>query len=430
MQSDNKPQELIDNPLTFDDTTDANRTKRAWDYGFDIGGPVVRDRVFFWGAFRKSSFERLNHLIVPEKRDLNDANLKVNVDLSQSHRFDFHYFHEGFNFQNVNEFPNRDIAPESLADISRPAEILSAGYSWIPDDHTALSARYGFTSHQSAVIPRGGIDNPVIFRADRWEGSAFYIVQKQSIQDVSVDLNHLEENWLGGDHELRFGSEYKTSELQHSSSAGNGQFIFDYFSDPGGPLTEGYSRINYPKSASISLSRTSFYGSDTYRRNRLMLTLGLRFDRQSGKNNPTVLRPPKGYADSLPLIEYRGQDPGVSFDDLSPRFAASYDLLGDGKTLLRGTFARFYDAFDPSLEWFSNPGTIGLECHVDYQNRNHDRFISLDETSGGCYYLGPGFETANFNLALFYQSFFTTIICRTAITMNGPPGSNGNSFPI
>jgi hypothetical protein len=44
----------------------------------------------------------------------------------------------------------------------------------------------------------------------------------------------------------------------------------------------------------------------------------------------------------LPGIDFSGADPGVAFNDFSPRLGLTYNLTGDGRTLARANYARYY----------------------------------------------------------------------------------------
>src|SRR5205823_8085580 len=44
----------------------------------------------------------------------------------------------------------------------------------------------------------------------------------------------------------------------------------------------------------------------------------------------------------LPGINFNGADPGVAFNNISPRLGLTYDLSGNGKTLARANYAMYY----------------------------------------------------------------------------------------
>ena len=74
------------------------------------------------------------------------------------------------------------------------------------------------------------------------------------------------------------------------SSYGNGLYVIDYYqtlypTDPGFALTSGIVKVQHFIDGNVKSNRTSFYVTDTYRRDRLTLNLGFRVDNQGGKND-------------------------------------------------------------------------------------------------------------------------------------------------
>ena len=44
-----------------------------------------------------------------------------------------------------------------------------------------------------------------------------------------------------------------------------------------------------------------------------------------------------------------------TFNNCSPRIGATYDLSGDGKTIIRGNFAHYYDGYNSAYTTTINP---------------------------------------------------------------------------
>ena len=103
-----------------------------------------------------------------------------------------------------------------------------------------------------------------------------------------------------------------------------------------------------------ALATTSFFVTDTWTIDRLTLNLGARFDRYR------VWLPEQ----SLPAgrfvpaaLNFAEVSEVVVFNHIVPRFGATYDLTGDGKTVLKGNWGRFY--FNPGVNLADavNPNT-------------------------------------------------------------------------
>jgi hypothetical protein len=79
----------------------------------------------------------------------------------------------------------------------------------------------------------------------------------------------------------------------------------------------------------------------------------------------------------LPALDFAGNDQGVTFSDWSPRLSATYDLFGNGKTVLKGTYAMYYtqgglysDNDNPASE---------VVLRAEWDDANGDAFVQRNE---------------------------------------------------
>ena len=86
----------------------------------------------------------------------------------------------------------------------------------------------------------------------------------------------------------------------------------------------------------------SAYIQDTVTRGRATLQLGVRYDYNRDKAGAAVIVANPLGGPWLPAIDFPGADPGVAFNDFSPRLGLTYDLSGNGKTIARANYARYY----------------------------------------------------------------------------------------
>ena len=406
LQGTNTPDELL--ALGVEKS---NRIDEIKDYGVDIGGPLLKEKLFVWGAYRKNEIGLVTTANLPDFTELTIFNSKGNISWSSSHESQL-----GYNNDNKKKTGRAAIgvavqAPETLWTQSGSEELLqgiwTAQHTWIPNDRTILTARYGYNGNGFSLIPEGGKDIPMIYLAGipRWEDTIFFVSPiDRPGKDFSADLNYFKENTIGGDHEFRFGFEYKTDSLHTFSSYGNGVFIIDYYQDePGGPLTSGKLQAQHLIDGRNRIDRTSFYVTDTFRRDRLTLNLGFRFDHQTGENSESTVPAVPGFETFVGPLAFPGNDPGIDFNNLSPRLGATFDVSGDGKTLIRGNFARYYDTFNPAYLTHVNPTFIVNGASFDYANSNGDRVITPDEIVSAPSYFG-GLNGPIFDLDAFLQT--------------------------
>jgi hypothetical protein len=394
LQGSNTPQELIDNPnlnpFTGEPIKGSNRLDEVKDWGFDLGGPIIKDKLFVWGAYRRNEIGLFTITDLIDFTKLEDINFKTNVNWNTAHETQFGYFNGKKTKNGRAAFDAATMAPEALWTQLSEGTILpglwTGQHTWIPNDHTIVTGRYGYIGNVFDLIPEGGKDVPMIYLAaiPHWEQTSFFVSPiDRGSHDFVVDTNYYRENMMGGDHEFKFGFEYKTSKISTFSSYGNGVLVVDYYqTTPNGPLTSGYLYAQHYIDGTMNIDRTSFYVTDTYRKNRLTLNLGFRFDRQTGNNEAASIPAVPGFEQFVGPLDFAGNDPGVDFNDFSPRLGVTYDLTGDGKTVVRGNFARYYDTYNSAFLTHSNPTFIYNGAQLFYSNADGDRVVDPDEITG------------------------------------------------
>src|SRR5262249_23697202 len=110
------------------------------------------------------------------------------------------------------------------------------------------------------------------------------------------------------------------------------------------------------------LKNYAAYVQDTINHGRLTLQLGVRYDYNKdvadaatiaanplaacipcspvGCTAPAAWVSPTG--SWLPSLAFPGANPNVAFNNFSPRLGLTYDLSGNGKTIARANYARYY----------------------------------------------------------------------------------------
>jgi hypothetical protein len=121
----------------------------------------------------------------------------------------------------------------------------------------------------------------------------------------------------------------------------------------------------------------SAYFNDTYTRGRGTLNWGVRFDRQRDRAVATEIPANPILPDLLPAITFRGADSGVAYNNVSPRLAFTFDLNGDGKSVVKASGARYYGLGIGTAGVLSPTGTTTLAYF--WEDLNGDVFVQRDE---------------------------------------------------
>ena len=132
-------------------------------------------------------------------------------------------------------------------------------------------------------------------------------------------------------------------------------------------------------SSQNALAQTSFFVTDTWRINRLTLNVGARFDRYRVWLPAQEIPAARFSPAAVPLPENSNV---VDFNNIVPRLGATYDLTGDGKTVLKANWGRFY--FNPgvSLADAINPNTSQQYADYNWNDINGDSVFQDGETVG------------------------------------------------
>ena len=148
------------------------------------------------------------------------------------------------------------------------------------------------------------------------------------------------DNKLGGNHQLKVGGEaqHETGEtFWRSYYADN---VVQLFNNGAAQLV----RLGLPVDSISGLQNYGLFVSDSYSVRRLTVNVGLRYDRYR-PFLPAQDRPASRFSPTA--THFDAVDDVITFNHLVPRVGAIYDLTGDGKTLLKANFGRYY--FNPGV---------------------------------------------------------------------------------
>lgn len=212
-------------------------------------------------------------------------------------------------------------------------------------DPRSIGLNNGTTNPRDFGLPFIRIRNDAI-------GNIASIGSTLSVPRARVDTNlHFIDNfsWKRGAHDLKMGYEYRRTDVDAFFDAGyRGRLDFDSLADfLQGNLSGGRSARGDSQRQTFQTSHT-LYLQDNWRFNKnLTFNAGLRWDYFGviGEKNDLLSNfdPQRG----LVQVGTGGLDKLYNSDlnNFSPRLGFAWDLTGKGKTVIRGGWGLFYDAF-------------------------------------------------------------------------------------
>jgi hypothetical protein len=189
--------------------------------------------------------------------------------------------------------------------------------------------------------------------------------------EAKSDANYFLSGFLGGDHATKFGIRYKSNPYRTVRHVGGGATA--RFSN--GVPVEG--EVTRDQNTRRALWAWAGYFNDSYSRKRFHVNVGVRADYQKDEAEAATVPGSPILPDLLPTIDFKGADSGAHFFDVSPRLGVTYDLRGNGKTVLKANLAQYYGQGIYTADTLSP--TTATTLRYPWNDLNGDRFIQRNE---------------------------------------------------
>ena len=363
LQSNNVSDELVAQGIAKDQ---ANRLSKLWFVNPAVGGPILRDRLWFWASHTS---QRTDQFVANVFHDQNPSDLLYTPDfdrqaiddqLAQSTtlrltaqatpRNKLTFFYDN-NYNKRNRFligstlsSTLNVMPEAAVDSTIRVHVYQG--TWTAPITNRLLIEAGVSLHPQHQNWRNTPDADVSLpgallipgnRAIRGMSSWF---SGTIFQDRFADTNaaRASVSYVTGSHAFKFGMTLTSvAENEHIESIQYQRFIslarfispvdlVDFYATPS--LVEN----NVP--ANLGL-----YAQDQWTIDRLTLNLGVRWD----YFNASYPDHETGTSRFRPVsASFQGQQV-VGFKDFQPRVGVAYDLFGNGRTALKASFGRYAD---------------------------------------------------------------------------------------
>jgi hypothetical protein len=361
-----------------------------YDASGTLGGPIMKDRLWFFGSFKYLSNKNATGFIP----------ITINNTKFESYdRIETRpYFFGKLTFQlakdvklfsmftyvddKINHYYTGWNLTASASAINRPIQYTSSnGLTWVLNPDTVLDVRAGFYvqdwtgSYTAEAVPGPRFTDS--FTGHVWGNRGMQEYTYKQNFNVAVNLVRFQDDFLGGNHEFRMGAEWARIQgewgywrdnpidwtfyngnpyyyrgLYNLSGPhplyGDGSLAFaSYGTDRGGAQNVGYG------------NRLGGYIQDTMTiANRLTVTVGLRYDKMWTSIPEQVKQaaggtlaaaigeyyfvPTFGFNPYKELV-YEGWKNCYPYNALAPTVGATYDLFGDGKTALKVHYGTYFD---------------------------------------------------------------------------------------
>ena len=358
-----------------------NSINQVTEYGFEAGGPVVRDRLWFWGSFGTNDIKNrtggaTQANVQSDDTILESSSLKVNAQLSGSNSAV-----ASWNNGNKQKF-GRNAGPTrpqpTTWDQRGPTAIYKVEDTHVFNSNFFLSGTWshvdgGFSLTSKAVTAAGGLAGAAETSWDAngvWGNSFRTGGTSRPSDEVKLDGSYFF-NTGSASHEIKFGGRLREFEV-NSPFHWPGRDIFmvdlELFGAPAGSDI-AWLVAHRGETPLISQEYTSFWVQDTISTGNLTVNAGLRYDLQDGQNEPFAVDANPAFPNLLPALSFDGSDSVFEWETVSPRLGLTYAVGEERKTLLRGSYAQFPEQLFHGQHPAAQPARQRLRVHLRVRRR-------------------------------------------------------------
>jgi len=407
-----------------EDGSDFSGFEDEHTYGMTFGGPLVKDKLFFFVNYEKYEQGAAGPTFGPAGSsasniisDISMADIERVRTIAQGHGF--------------------DSGTYAVSGADTTGEEYGLKIDWNITDSQRFSVRYGTSDQSVAVFP--GFDDDEIalsthayqrdYKFDTYTAQLFsdwtdvfsteakvsyreysaVRTPNSNLPDIAIDIgnatlnfgteenthaNVLEtETWNAffagnlflGDHTIKFGFDYEDNDIYNLfGRRTNGVYFFNSIEDFAAADPATY-RLFYPAggdrdnmAAIWGIKNLGVFVQDSWAfSNNLTLTFGLRYD------TPKVDQEPTFNAAALALFGYDNRSTIDGNSLLQPRFGFNYTFDSERPTQLRGGVGLFQGA--AANVWLSNPFTNTGFGYIDYNLPRGFEDAPCATAAGGCF---------------------------------------------
>lgn len=376
----------IDQKLTNLGFTTPTGVIKLWDVNPAVNGPIMKDRLWFSGAYRSwgvTNTAPIGLNIATDHHSLTLSPTENATDPGTIWDVTGRLTWQASSKDNLSTFlesqkPTRDrfrvssVTTAEAAGINTfPAQTYQGRWTRVQSSNLLFDLAYQRYNMENQVVH---VDEAMTrdwcydnITTPHTTPPAFYTITEQStgiLYNLSNNCrnDHTENHHvLGtvtkivGAHELKGGVSF------FNAKSYNPQLVAGYASYRFSGVT-ATNPVSVPNQVTLALPRSQtdlvkadvgLWLQDRWRMDRLTLNYGLRLD-MLRTGWPEQSLAPNPYVASFTIPEEKSF---VNWKDLSPRVGAAYDLFGTGRTALKGALARFVEATGLGLTNQGNPMT-------------------------------------------------------------------------
>ncbi|HEY3054012.1 MAG TPA: TonB-dependent receptor [Thermoanaerobaculia bacterium] len=358
-----------------------NSINRNTNVAGDVGGPILRDKLWFWGAYAKQDIklfvgQPIRTPVNPDNTILKDYNGKINLQLLKNNSGT--YFYTYGDKLKFGRYADAQHPPDATVNQSGPTHMYKLEDTQIFNQNFYLTLLYSHVLSPFAFVPSNaanGVHQPYIDENGVYHRGYFLYSTERPQDSYRGDSSYFFKTGKL-DHELKFGFGYRKAPVTSISTYPTTNVLGD-FSQGSGKAGEGIALLTRSGKNDYVVKYNDAYVGDTLTLGNLTLQAGLRYDNQTGRNAALTFEANPLAPDILKTVVLPGDTRDLKWDSVSPRLGATYKL-GD-KTLLRGSYNRYVNQLGGDVMSAGNSFSYSAGLYFYWTDKNGDKTVQRSE---------------------------------------------------
>jgi hypothetical protein len=415
--------------------SDSNAVAYVTNGNLQLGGPLVKNKLFFYGSFNYQA----THVNVPgfpavspllpvqltssdqDTTDITTGTGKFNYQMNSRNRF------EAFIERQKYDKPNRGASSGNTQD-SNTKELdygntFQGAWNLLLSDRLFADSKISYNDIHFPLFQKTEmqsiLDNSSGIRYRNAASNTRFF--RQRLQ-MSSNWQYFVPSMFGARHEFKGGVDYG-----HTPATTDVDRVDDVNLVYLGTTNKASTVTLFTRTHTISaINSLAFYGQDSLSKGRFTFIGGIRWERIEGflpeQTSPASQYFPEGLVFKNIVIGGVTQDYTVKksfgavhnnplWKNWAPRFQGTYDLMGDGKTVLKASWGRYLDQINTGT-----PPNLNGDIRQTYvwNDKNNDLIFQPGTlTWDGLHYVGGELGAPSGNTTIPTVSAFDTTLKRT-----------------